>query len=395
MPVERCYGRGRTDGFPGCFLGGKASGITFDLVSGLFAISSFTGRENTIDESRSVPRDGAFHTRDFDDVYTDSDNHWEMEVGSRKSEVRTNFFAVIKVLRRCNSDFRFPASDFPFMSDFIFRQHHDLQYIVCEPLERDGFKNAFSTRIGGVSPLSDARSDGHHDQVLSLGNFTKTRPGDQREFVLENRRRFVAAVGASAWPLVTAKQIHSADIRSVQSYDDATRQAETCDALMAQTPRILLAIQTADCLPVLIVDERTKAFAAIHAGWRGTLAGIVARTVERMQREYDSRPDDLRAALGPGISTGHFEVGPEVLAAFRCDYDYADELIENEHANGKGHLNINQANTRQLQDCGVPAERIHDSGLCTVARNDLFFSHRYERGHEHHVGRLMSVVGIE
>lgn len=271
-------------------------------------------------------------------------------------------------------------------NDFSFRQRDGVTYVVCEPLERAGFKNAFSTRLGGVSPLPE--------NSLSLGNFTRATPGDQRALVLENRRRFLAAIDAGDWPLVTAKQIHSADIRSVTSYEDARREAQTGDALIAQTPQILLAVQTADCLPVLIVDERTKAFAAVHAGWRGTLAGIVARTVERMQREFNSRPEDLRAALGPAISAPHFEVGLEVLAAFRKSCSYADELIENEQANGKGWLDINQANTRQLLDCGLSAERVYDSGLCTVARNDLFFSYRYERGHENHIGRLMGVVGL-
>lgn len=271
-------------------------------------------------------------------------------------------------------------------SEFAFRQHGELQYIVCEPLAQAGFKNAFSTRQGGVSPLPE--------NTLSLGNFTREQQGDQRAFVLENRRRFQAAIGAEDWPLVTAKQIHSADVRVVADTADACQEATVCDALTTNTSRVLLAIQTADCLPVLLADERTRVVAAIHAGWRGTLAGIVARTIERMQREYDSQPEDLHAALGPAISAQHFEVGPEVLAAFRQQYDYADELIEREQPNGKGWLNINQANTRQLLACGVPAQRIYDSRLCTVTRNDLFFSYRLERGHEQHIGRLLSVIGM-
>src|SRR5438552_6203142 len=174
------------------------------------------------------------------------------------------------------------------MNDFVFRQRHGLTYLVCEPLEQAGFKNAFSTRLGGVSKLPE-----EHNLVaeaLSLGNFSH----DQREAVLENRRRFISAIDATGWPLVTAKQIHSADVRTVIDADDARREVTVCDALTANIPRTLLAVQTADCLPVLIVDERRRAFAAVHAGWRGTLAGIVARTIERMQQSYDSRPDDLR-----------------------------------------------------------------------------------------------------
>lgn len=276
------------------------------------------------------------------------------------------------------------------MSDFVFRESDSIKFIACEPLERAGFRNAFSTRLGGVSELADAAGRLVGGQ-LSLGNFSQ----DSRERVLENRRRFLAAIGTSDWALVTAKQFHSADVRCVKDHADARGEPTACDALTAQLPRTLLAVQTADCLPILIVDERTRAFAAVHAGWRGTLARIVARTVERMQREYDSRPQDLRAAVGPGICAAHFEVGPEVLDAFRREYSYGDELFSNLQPDGKGYIDLNRANVRQLIDAGLRAERIHTSGLCTIERGDLFFSYRGERGHERPVGRLMSVVGRE
>jgi YfiH family protein len=267
------------------------------------------------------------------------------------------------------------------MTNFSFRQHGELQLLVCEPLERLGFKNAFSTRLGGVSPLPA--------NALSLGNFSH----DERANVIENRRRFLAALEAGGWPMVTAKQIHSADIRSVKDAVDALAEAQPGDALTANVERILLAIQTADCMPILIADERTRAFAAVHAGWRGTLAGIVARTVERMQHEYGSRPEELHAALGPAICAEMFEVGAEVLDAFRREYRYAEELFSNLQPNGKGHINLNLANIRQLTDAGLSADRIYDSKLCTWLRNDLFFSYRLERGAETPVGRLMGVIG--
>ena len=122
---------------------------------------------------------------------------------------------------------------------------------------------------------------------------------------------------------------------------------------------------------------------------------VVARTVERMQQHYDSRPEELQAALGPAIGACCFEVGPEVLDAFRREFGYAEELISAQQESGKGHLNLNRANVRQLIDCGLSADRIYDSGLCTYCRNDLFFSYRRERGAEHHTGRLMGVVGFE
>lgn len=267
------------------------------------------------------------------------------------------------------------------MTNFSFRPHGEIQLLVCEPLERLGFKNAFSTRLGGVSSLPE--------NSLSLGNFSH----DERANVIENRRRFQAALGADNWPMVTAKQIHSADVRSVKNAEDALTEAQPGDALTANTKQILLAIQTADCMPILIADQRTRAFAAVHAGWRGTLAGIVARTIERMQHEYGSRPEDLHAALGPAICAEVFEVGAEVLDSFRREYGYAEELFSNLQTNGKGHINLNLANIRQLTDAGVSVNKIYDSGLCTWLRNDLFFSYRLERGAEKPVGRLMGVIG--
>lgn len=267
------------------------------------------------------------------------------------------------------------------MKNFLFRSVGGVQLLVCEPLEQLGFKNAFSTRLGGVSPLPA--------EALSLGNFSH----DERANVIENRRRFLAALDASDWPMVTAKQVHSADVRSVLNVEDARSEAQPGDALTANTEKILLAIQTADCMPILIADERTRAFAAIHAGWRGTLAGIVARTVERMQQEHGSRPEDLHAALGPAICAEVFEVGAEVLNAFREHYAYAETLFSKLQPNGKGHINLNLANARQLIDAGLREERIYDAALCTWLRNDLFFSYRLERGAEKPVGRLMGVIG--
>jgi polyphenol oxidase len=263
------------------------------------------------------------------------------------------------------------------MNNFVFRQTNGLTYLVCEPLERAGFINAFSTRLANYS------------KEFTLGHFSP----EQRDQILSHRQQFQAALGANDWPLVTARQVHSADVRAIQHYEDACREPQPGDALTANLPHLLLGIQTADCMPIVIVDERTRAFAAVHAGWRGTYAEIAVRTVERMRREYDTQPEDLLVALGPAICAENFEVGPEVLDQFRSKFRYAEELISNLQASGKGHLDLNRSNAQQLLDAGVRAENIYDSALCTVARNDLFFSYRKERGHEQYVGRLMCVVG--
>lgn len=253
--------------------------------------------------------------------------------------------------------------------------------IVSTSLEESGFKNGFSTRTGGVSPLPEC--------ALSLGNFSQ----DEHANVIENRSLFLDALDAPDWTLVTARQVHSALVRAVRDADDARDEPVTCDALVADIPRTLLAVQTADCLPILLADQRTGIVAAVHAGWRGTLAGIVARTVELMQETHDSAPTDIRAALGPAIGPCCFEVGEEVVEAFSARFDYGANCFSKPNPGGKAHLNLNQLNRRQLVDCGLRVDNIWDVALCTVCRNDLFFSYRKERGVDRPVGRLMGVIG--
>lgn len=248
-------------------------------------------------------------------------------------------------------------------------------------LEEAGFRNAFSTRLGGVSPLPK--------DSLSLGNMRQ----DERVNVLENRRRFLDALNASDWKLVTARQIHSADVIDVPVALDASDEPATCDALVTSATRMLLAVQTADCLPILLADARTGTTAAVHAGWRGTLQGIVARTVELMQQRHATRPDDVIVAFGPAIGRCCFEVGPEVVELFESRYSFARDCFVVPSPGAKSHLDLNGVNFRQLVDCGVREEAIEDPGLCTICRNDLFFSYRKEKGAEKPVGRLMGVIG--
>ena len=126
------------------------------------------------------------------------------------------------------------------------------------------------------------------------------------------------------------------------------------DALLENTPGSVVAVKTADCLPILLVDERHRAVAAVHAGWRGTVAGIAQRAVEAMGEQFGTLPGDLHAAIGPGIGKCCYEVGPEVAAQFGQQ--------------GRAHVDLAEANRRQLMDAGVTPERIYASNLCTMCR---------------------------
>ena len=270
-------------------------------------------------------------------------------------------------------------------SGFYWRELDGVRALVCAPLEQDGFANGFSTRGGGISPMP-------HD-ALNLAGFNE----DTAENILENRRRFLKLFPGE-WSLAGCWQVHGADIRVVkderqaQSRPYATGDEDRCDALVTDRANILLAVKTADCVPILIGDKKTGALAAVHAGWRGTVAAIVTLALERLTREYGTRPGEVRVAIGPAAGACCYEVGSEVIDAFKERFPDSDDLFT---ATRKGHalVDLYEANRRQLISLGVGQERIYTSPLCTMCRNDLFFSYRQEKSVRGKVGRSMSIIG--
>lgn len=268
--------------------------------------------------------------------------------------------------------------------------------------------HGFSTRTGGVTT---AYRPAQRAGELNLG-FSAS---DTRENVLENRRRFLGALGVEPLPeLVTLRQIHSSLIHRVGRADAARVQPWKGDGMMTDEPGILLAIQTADCIPVLVADVKKKAVAAFHAGWRGTLKRIVETGVGRMRVEFRSRPEDLIAAIGPGIGACCYAVGEEVRSEFSSQFAYAPELFHEVSdsdpirekypllfltARAPGHSNLGptlhldlmEANRRQLLDAGLRTEAITVIGDCTRCQSNRYFSYRAEQGF---TGRLLSAAGI-
>jgi polyphenol oxidase len=258
--------------------------------------------------------------------------------------------------------------------------------------------HGFSTRPGGLSLI-----DG--EKVLNLG-FTDW---DTRENVLENRRRFQSALGAGKLHLVPIKQFHS----DVVCLFDQAPAAEACrgDASVTNHPGLLLGVQTADCVPILIVDTKKRVIAAVHAGWRGTLARIVQKAVGRMQMEFASRPQDILAAIGPAIGGCCYEVGTEVASAFTTKFadaeNYFDELRTGDEPNPiqwlnqmpPGHqppppnvlLDLRKANYAQLLEAGLRPNHISVSDLCTSCHTSQLFSYRKEGSAS---GRLMSAIAL-
>lgn len=267
------------------------------------------------------------------------------------------------------------------MTNFQLRERDNVIVLVCQPLERAGFIHAFSTRQGGVSPLPE--------KALNLGYFK----GDAPENVAQNRSRFLRAIGTPKMKIITAKQRHSAEVTVIRHLEDTDSKAPRgCDALITDRPGLLLGVQTADCVPILIADVKQRVVAAVHAGWRGTLARIAEKTIARMQAEYGTRPEDCLAALGPAAGVCCYEVGPEVIEPFRSQFTYAESLMSNHKPSGQAHLDLPTGNVRQLICAGLAETNIFTSGFCTLCRNDLFFSHRREQ--RWGVGRMMSVIGV-
>jgi hypothetical protein len=224
---------------------------------------------------------------------------------------------------------------------------------------------------------------------------------DDHAAVTENRRRLVEAVGGDA--LVTIRQVHGTVTQAGREGDGAfegklqTPEGKAVlqgDGLMTSVAGVLLGIQTADCVPVLVVDTRQRVVAAFHAGWRGTAARMVEQGIAAMGSEYGSRTEDLMAAVGPSIGACCYAVGDEVRRAFEEGFAHGSELLG--LVNGEIRLDLWEANRRQLLEAGVGAGKISVVGECSGCAVDeagsrRYFSHRMDKGV---TGRMMSVVGV-
>lgn len=275
-----------------------------------------------------------------------------------------------------------------------------VHWLAAEGWERhEWLWHGFSTRKDG---RSTAYAAGGADRELNLG-FTGA---DYTEIVKTNRRLLAEAItGGSETPLWTVRQIHSNRVIIVGADHGPPPAAAEADGLMTDQPGVLIAVQTADCIPVLVADRKRRVVAAFHAGWRGTVRRIVEAGVGRMRLEFGSRSEDLIAAVGPGIGQCCYGVGEEVWGEFGSQFEYAGELFSeietsdpmNRESSGDGmprpalHLNLVEANRRQLVDAGVRPEAVQVMGGCTSCWQDLFFSHRASGGH---TGRMMSVIGV-
>ena len=254
----------------------------------------------------------------------------------------------------------------------------------------------------GVTAFSTTRKGG-----VSQGNYSEFNIndycGDCAEHVAENRRILADELGVSIDHIILPHQVHGVEVRQVAgdyfSMPENIRKMilEGVDAVMTNEKGVCIGVSTADCIPILLYDEEHHAVAAIHAGWRGTLARIVHKTIQEMAFAYHTEPKKLKAVIGPGISLEHFEVGDEVYEAFeqaafpmeeiaeqRPNAAFSVDIAERERLAAEGnivqplkwHINLPLCNKQILLHCGVAEENIQDCGICTFAHSDEFFSAR-------------------
>ena len=246
-------------------------------------------------------------------------------------------------------------------------------------------QHGFAGRLGGVS------SEPYKSLNLGL------HVGDNPKDVWQNRQIFCQSLGLPATRLVTPEQIHGDRIVRVTE-EDAGRGAKEyveaiagTDALITDVPNLPLFLCFADCTPVVFLDPEKRAIGIAHAGWKGTVAGIAAKTVARMTAEFGCKPADIIAGIGPAIGPCCYEVGAEVAAKFREAFPEDSEAVISSD-NGRLHVNLWEANRRQLLQAGLKRDNIEMADTCTSCEHQWYFSYRADGGR---TGRMAAIIALK
>ena len=239
-----------------------------------------------------------------------------------------------------------------------------------------GFRLAIATRYGGVS-----------EGIYSSMNLSVSQ-GDDPERVTENFVRLGAACGIPAEEMVLTQQTHTTNLRYASSEDRGKgvfrhRGYTDIDGLYTDQEHVALVISFADCVPVFLADPVKRVIAAVHSGWRGTVGKIGTKAVRRLQEEYGSRSEDIRALIGPSICRDCYEVDEPVIEKFR--EAYPDELHDRIWTGQEGdpdhyQLDLWEANRLNLLEAGLLEDHMAVTNLCTCCNPDLIFSHRATGG---------------
>ncbi len=270
--------------------------------------------------------------------------------------------------------------------NIIEHQVNGVPFLACDGFEAaGGVAHGFSTRIGGIS-----------SGIWASMNLGTTR-GDDPACVRENYRRFFGAIGADPSRIVMTDQVHEDTIRTVTAADIKpdlyTADGYKSDGLITDEPGIALVIFSEDCLPILLFDPVRRVAAAVHAGWRGTALGIAARGAERMIRQFGCRPEDILAAIGPGISACCFETHEDVPSAMIAALGDRARPYISPLPGGKYLVDLKGLNALWLTDSGLRPDHVAAAADCTVCLPDKYWSHRKTNGQRGSQAAVIQLLG--
>ena len=257
-----------------------------------------------------------------------------------------------------------------------FHEHNELRYYSFDIFSKS-IKQAVFTRHGGVS-LAPWHS-------LNLGGSV----GDDPAHVAENRVRVFQSMGCEPASIHDVWLVHGTSIVYADAPRPLDQPSAKADIIFTDNPNVSLFMRFGDCVPILFHDPKKNVIGIAHAGWMGTVRGVVQTAVEGMQSHYGCKPEDIVAGIGPSIGVDHYEVGADVISQFQEKYNKdADQILQTR--NGSTYLDLWTANAIQLRNAGV--EQIQISGLCTACNLDDWFSHRAEKGMTGRFGAIMALA---
>lgn len=268
---------------------------------------------------------------------------------------------------------------------FELQQREEVPLLFYKRLQEiPWIKHCFTTRGGGVS-----------QGIFSSMNLSFTR-GDEREAVEENFHRIAKAMGTDYGKFVFTDQTHTTKVRKVEAKDAGAgilreRGYHDVDGLITDVPGMVLSTFYADCVPLYFVDTEHHAIGLSHSGWRGTVGRMGRVTIEAMNREYGTKPEQLLCAIGPSICQDCYEVSQDVAEEFQREFGLRAEELLISKGGGKYLLDLWRANEIVLEEAGVSRTQIVTTNLCTCCNPKLLFSHRASQGKRGNLGAFLSI----
>ncbi len=251
-----------------------------------------------------------------------------------------------------------------------------VRYFSFDSLHAAGVIQAIFTRRGGVSMAPFAS--------LNTGGTV----GDDPQAVAENRKRCFSSQGCDIQTLFDVWQVHSTDVVIAEAPRSPDTPHQKADIILTDRPGVTLFMRFADCVPIFLVDPVRRAIGIAHAGWVGSVARVASVAVQAMIRQYQCRPEDIRAGIGPSIGVEHYPVGEDVIAQVKRSFPSDFERLLIEYSDGV-HFDLCKANRISLEEQGI--SHIEESGICTACHLEDWFSHRGEAGKTGRFGALLAL----